>query len=90
MTGLAILLLSSAISFALAQRFRLPAIPLLILVGFGVSRVGPDLDRETLDHALDLGLAFLVFSAGIELNPSRFSGRAGAILWIAFAQFLVA
>jgi CPA2 family monovalent cation:H+ antiporter-2 len=90
MTGLAILLLSSAIAFALAQRFWLPAIPLLILVGFGVSRTGVDLDREALNNALDLGLAFLVFSAGIELNPARFSGRTGAILWIAIAQFVVA
>ncbi len=90
MTGLALLLLSSALAFALAQRFRLPAIPLLIVLGFVVTRVGVNMDRGTLNQMLDIGLAFLVFSAGIEMNPSRFSGRTRAILWIGVVQFLAA
>ncbi len=88
MTGLALLLLSSAVAFALAQRFRLPAIPLLIVLGFGVSRFG--IDRSALNQVLDIGLAFLVFAAGIELNPSRFTGRVRAVLWIGIVQFFVA
>ena len=90
MTGLALLLLSSAVAFALAQRLRMPAIPLLILLGFGITRFGWDLDRTALNQLLDIGLAFLVFSAGIELNPSRFSGQTRALLWIGIVQFVVA
>lgn len=90
MTGLALLLLSSAVAFALAQRFRMPAIPLLILLGFGITRFGIDVDRGALNQLLDVGLAFLVFSAGIELNPSRFSGRSGTLLSIGIVQFAVA
>lgn len=90
MIGLAVLLLSSALAFAMAQRFRLPVIPLLILFGFAVTRFGVQLERVTLNHMLDIGLAFLVFSAGIELNPARFKGRTAAVLWMGGAQFLLA
>jgi len=90
MTGLALLLLSSAVAFALAQRFRMPTIPLLILLGFAVTRLGFNPDRIVLNQVLDIGLAFLVFSAGIELNPSRFSGQTRALLWIGIVQFVVA
>lgn len=90
MTGLALLLLSSAAAFALAQRFRLPAIPLLIVLGFVITRLGVGMDRSALNQVLDIGLAFLVFAAGIELNPSRFTGQSRAILWIGVVQFLTA
>ncbi len=89
MTGLALLLLSSAVAFALAQRFRLPPIPLLILLGFAMSRCGIEMDRAALNQVIDVGLAFLVFAAGIELNPSRFTGQTRAILWIGIVQFVV-
>lgn len=90
MSGLAILLISSAVAFALAQRFRLPSIPLLILLGFGLSRFGLNVERASLNQVLDIGLAFLVFSAGIELNPERFRGRARAVIWVGISQFLMA
>jgi Kef-type K+ transport system membrane component KefB len=90
MTGLALLLFSSAFGFALAQRFRLPVIPLLILLGFALARFGADLEREALNQVLDIGLAFLVFTAGIELNPARFRGRTRAVLWIGGTQFVLA
>ncbi|MEQ1840974.1 MAG: cation:proton antiporter [Verrucomicrobiales bacterium] len=90
MTGLGLLLLSSATAFALAQRFRLPAIPLLIVLGFVITRLGVGMDRSALNQVLDVGLAFLVFAAGIELNPSRFTGQSRAILWIGVVQFLTA
>ena len=38
----------AALAFALAQRFRLPVIPLLILLGFALTRSGAGLDREIL------------------------------------------
>jgi Kef-type K+ transport system membrane component KefB len=90
MSGLALLLLSSALAFALAQRFRLPTIPLLILSGFVLTRFGLDVDRVSLNYVLDIGLAFLVFAAGIELSPARFRGRTRSVLWIGVSQFLVA
>ena len=89
MTGLALLLLSSAVAFALAQRFRLPTIPLLILLGFAMSRCGVEIDRAGLNQVIDVGLAFLVFAAGIELNPSRFALQTRALLWIGLLQFAV-
>lgn len=89
MTGLALLLLSSAVAFALAQRFRLPTIPLLILLGFTMSRSGVEIDRAALNQVIDVGLAFLVFAAGIELNPARFAVQTRALLWIGLLQFAV-
>ncbi len=89
MTWLALLVLAAAGAFALSHWLNLPVIPLLILFGFGLSNGGVPFDQDALDTALDLGLAFLLFTAGLELNPQRFARYAGAVLWVGSLQFLV-
>ena len=88
MTWLALLVLAAAGAFALSHWLRLPVIPLLILLGFVLANAGIPFDAEALDTALDLGLAFLVFTAGAELDPQRFSKLAGAVVWVGVVQFL--
>jgi CPA2 family monovalent cation:H+ antiporter-2 len=39
---------------------------------------------------LELGLVFLVFASGVELNPRRFKRFAKAVVWVAAVQFLLA
>ena len=99
MTGLAILLTVAAIGFGLSRRFRIPVIPLLLAMGLGLSLARSAMPGEAFDHALDLnnlekilqlGLAFLVFAAGIELNPTRFQTQKKAAWLVGLAQFSVA
>ena len=73
MTWLALLILAAAGAFALSHWLHLPVIPVLILFGFALSSGGVPFNEESLNSALDLGLAFLVFTAGLELNPQRFA-----------------
>ena len=99
MSGLAILLTVAAIGFGLSRRFRIPVIPLLLVMGIGLSLARSAMPGEAFDHALgldnlekilQLGLAFLVFAAGIELNPTRFQTQKKAAWLVGLAQFSVA
>jgi monovalent cation:H+ antiporter-2, CPA2 family len=67
---------------------RLPAIPLLLLVGalLGFTSAVPP---ALLQDAIVLGVTFLVFFAGLELNPARVGGQRRAALRVGIAQFLV-
>ena len=93
MTGIAILLLAAALAFALARLLSLPAIPLLLLAGMGLrvlaDKMGVELSAEFLAEMVEIGLAVLVFTAGIELSPHRMKGRAQPILLVAVAQFIL-
>lgn len=89
MSGIAILIAAAAAGFALSNWLKLPVIPLLIVLGFALSRIGLTTDPDALKNMMGLGLAFLVYSAGIELDPRRFAGKLKAVLLIAVAQFLV-
>jgi CPA2 family monovalent cation:H+ antiporter-2 len=92
MTGLAILLLAAAIAFGLAKFLRLPAIPLLMLSGAGLSALASyraiEVPQEILSEMIQLGLAVLVFTAGVELSPRRMRGRTRAITILAVTQFV--
>jgi Kef-type K+ transport system membrane component KefB len=90
MTGIALLLAAAAAGFGLAQWLRLPVIPLLIALGFALGQFGPGLDGHETRQMLEAGLAFLMFSAGLALNPKRFARRARAVLWVGLGQFAVA
>ena len=72
MTHLAIILIVAAAGFGLARWTRLPLIPLLLLAGFALPLMGVERDERFIKDAFHLGMAFLVFAAGIELNPDRF------------------
>lgn len=89
MIDLALFLAVAAVAHALALLLRLPAIPVLMLggVALGLAPFGPDRDFARI--ILELGLVFLVFSAGIELSPRRFAHQTSAVLWVAMVQFLL-
>jgi Kef-type K+ transport system membrane component KefB len=95
MTGLALLLLTAALGHGLARWWRLPTIPLLLGLGMALSFSGlaPRGGTERADlviTAVELGITFLVFASGIELDPGRFRQHRRAVWWIGSVQFFVA
>lgn len=88
MIALTVLLLAAAGGFALARWTGLPAIPVLMVLGLG-SSVLMTLEVDFLADVLTLGVAVLVFVAGIELKPSRIRGRGWAALQVGLFQFVV-
>jgi Kef-type K+ transport system membrane component KefB len=87
MIGLALLLAGAAVALGLAHFLRLPTIPLLLLVGALIGFFGtvpPDILRD----AVVLGVTFLVFFAGLELNPARVGAQKRAALWVGLVQFV--
>lgn len=88
MNGLAVLLLIAAAGFGIARWSRLSVIPLLILSGSLAAALGWLPQDEVLANAFELALAFLVFSAGMELNPDRFRQHIAAVVWVGLAQFV--
>ncbi len=89
MIAIAVLLAGAAVGFGIARWLRLPSIPLLLLAGFVLGRARLLPDPELLQEILVLGITFLVFVAGIELNPSRVGEQRRAALRVGAAQFFV-
>jgi len=89
MIGIFLLLLGAAFGLGIARWIRLPAIPILLVAGMLVGQIALLPEADILEQALILGLTFLVFVAGIELNPRRVGAQKRAALWVGFAQFLV-
>lgn len=87
MIDLAILLVMAAIAFAISRALRIPLIPLLLLAGMALRHSNLALDEATARAALDIGLAVLVFGAGMELNPKRFGTQYRLVLGVGVAQF---
>jgi Kef-type K+ transport system membrane component KefB len=75
MIGLSMLLLGAAAAQALSRWLNIPSTPFLLLAGFVLGRLGL-LPPEILQQALVLGLTFLLFVLGIELNPARLRTQA--------------
>ena len=88
MHGVAILLAAAAAGQLLARGLRVPALPLMLLAGVGVSQVAP-IPPDLLRDVLVLGVAFLLFLAGMELDPGRLRAQRGAALRVGTAQFAV-
>jgi CPA2 family monovalent cation:H+ antiporter-2 len=87
MTDLAIILIVAAAGFGLARWTKLPVIPFLLLAGIALPFLGLEQGEHTLKDAFYLGMTFLVFAAGLELNPDRFKGLLKSVLWVGFGQF---
>lgn len=92
MNAFALLLVTAAVAYGLAKYFRLPAIPVLIGGGMALRLSGvvpPELEvgEDGAADMLELGLVFLVFASGVELNPGRFRRFRKAVLWVAGVQF---
>jgi len=86
-TGIALLLVAAAVGFGAARLLGIPAIPLLVLAGVALARV-VDLSPSFLEDALVLGIAFLVFVAGAELNPARVRTQKRAAIVVGLVQFV--
>lgn len=89
MMDIMIILIAAAAGFALASWWRVPAMPLLILVGVLLSLTGWSADTSTVRNTMLLGLTFLVFVVGTELDTGRVSGHWRAAAGVALAQSLV-
>lgn len=88
MIGIAILLVGAAVAFAIARWRRLPVVPFMLAAGVALNVLGLAPSRDLLQDSLQLGLVFLVFAAGIELNPRRVGSQGGLVLRIGVAQLL--
>jgi Kef-type K+ transport system membrane component KefB len=88
MTDVALLLFGGAVAFGVARVLALPVIPFLLLTGFGLS-LTVHLEEAFLQEALVLGITFLVFVAGIELNPRRVRRQTRAAIAVGLVQFVV-
>lgn len=92
MTALAIILATAAIAFGVSRLLSIPAIPLLLACGiglqFGAAMLEIELPADMLQTAIELGLAVLVFAAGVDLSPRRVRGRVRPVLIIAVVQFI--
>lgn len=89
MIDLALFLGVAAIGYAIAFRLRIPSIPVLILLGLALA-LSPLAPGQAFSRdILELGIAFLVFSAGIELAPRRFAHQTSAVWWVALLQFII-
>lgn len=88
MIAIALLLLAAALGFGLARLVALPAIPFLVLSGIAVDAL-VDPGQELLENSLVLGVAFLVFVAGAELNPSRIGPQKRAAIYVGLSHFVV-
>ena len=95
MNAFALLLATAAVAYGLARYFRLPSIPILIGAGMSLSLAGLapkeiEIGGDGAADMLELGLVFLVFASGVELNPRRFKRFGKAVLWVAGVQFALA
>ncbi len=88
MHGVAELLGAAAVAYLASRRFGLPAIPLLILAGAVLALVAPP-PAEIRDAGLVLGVSFLLFLAGMELDSRRLRHHGRAVLRVGLVQFVV-
>ena len=89
MTSVAIILAAATVALGLARWLRMPAVPLLIAGGLTLNVIGAFPADNTVRDVLLLGLMFLVFVVGAELDPRRVSGQARAALSVGLTQFVL-
>lgn len=96
MNAFALLLVTAAVAYGIARYFRLPSVPVLIGSGMALSLAGLVPEGISLGGGegamdmLELGLVFLVFASGVELNPGRFKRFIRVVGWVSVAQFIIA
>lgn len=88
MAALTLLLVTAAASMALARLLRAPPIPVLILGGVVLSGAARP-PEALLDSVLILGVSFLLFAMGLELDPRRVRVQRRAVLRVGVVQFVV-
>lgn len=88
MHGVALLVAAAALGHILARALRVPSIPLLLLAGVAVARTA-HLPPELVEDALVLGVSFLLFVSGLELDPRRMRAQRAAARVVGGVQFVV-
>jgi len=83
------ILAAAAAALALARWLKLPAIPLLVIAGVVLHALGVLVDMDMIYNAMILGLTFLVFVMGTELNPARVGTQRVAALSVGLLQFAI-
>ena len=86
MHGVALLLMTAAAAHLLARRLRVPSIPLLLLAGVAAAQLAPP-PAQLVEDALVLGVSFLLFLAGLELDPRRMRAQTRATLQVGTIHF---
>ncbi len=87
MIDLAVLLSTASVAFGISRLAGIPVVAVLVTTGIAMASF-ISLPRDLLQTAMELGLAFLLFSMGIELSPERFLNRLGTIFSISIAQVI--
>jgi Kef-type K+ transport system membrane component KefB len=88
MMAFTLLIVAAAVGHGVARWLRLPAIPLLLLAGILVSRVGGVGGEDVHRDVLLLGLTILAFVVGLEMNPRRVGTRRALPLTVGLVQFV--
>ena len=89
MTTIMVILVASMVGFAAATWWRVPVIPLLLLLGVALGATGMLGDTVTVRQTMLLGLTFLVFVVGAELDFARVTGQWRPAIAAALTQFAV-
>ncbi len=89
MSVMLIILAAAALGMGLARWWNVPIAPLLIMSGIGIATLDLVEDPQLLQDALVLGLAFLVFTFGTEMNPSRVGKQGRAAIIVGITQFFL-
>ena len=87
MITITVILAAAALAFGIARGLGIPAVPLLVLAGVALNASGALPEETLLQDALLLGLTFLVFAAGTELNPHRVGAQRRVAIRVGLAQF---
>lgn len=88
MIGIILIVLVAAVAHGIAALLRLPVIPMYLLGGVGLQWLaGNGVEPENWVTAVELGLIFLVFFVGIELNPKRINRQVKAVWRVGLVQF---
>ncbi|HSJ14144.1 MAG TPA: cation:proton antiporter [Longimicrobiales bacterium] len=86
MVEMVLLVAAAATAYAVAQRLGLPSAPTLVAAG-ALLAVFRHPEPAYLGEALTLGVAFLLFLAGLELNPMRVRQQQRAAVRVGLVQF---
>jgi len=86
-SGVALLLGLAAAGHGAARFTSVPAIPLMIALGFGAAAAGW-VTPESVEDVVFLSLSVLLFSAGTQLSPSKLRAHGPVTLRVAAAQFV--
>jgi len=87
MTELLLLLIIAGTGLGVARKLKMPAIPFWILGGLIAGQFTSSVETHLLEQMLEMGLIFLVFASGMELNPKRFQHQWSIVWRVSLLQF---